>query len=415
MKSSRLVSLFFGMVCLSVTAEDWPCWRGPDGLGISHDSGFPTEWSKTQHVRWTTEIPGKGASSPTVVGGHVYVTSQTQDTGLHVLALNRKTGSILWNQEVGKGKAKAHQLHNMATPTAVSDGKHVWAMFGTGDLVCLDVDGKEVWKRALAADYGAYNANHGYGSSPMLWKGRLFVTVMHQGPSFLLALDARSGKTLWKKDRNLSAREEGNDSYSSPIFVETRSRTDLVLAGAEALTGYDPSSGDLHWELKGLTVPHAYGRTIAGPTAGEGVVISVASGFQNRGYTIAVQSGGSGEVTNRFWTLEKFSPDCPTPVIHKGLLFCIRDDGMASCVNLKTGAAHWQERLFTENVKVSPVAADGRVYFTSGQGNCVVVKASNQLEVLARNSWNEETLSSPALSEGQLFLRAGSAVSCIAH
>ena len=416
MKLPSLVLISIGLLTASALATDWPCWRGADGLGVSPDAGFPTDWSRTHHVTWSVPVPGKGASSPIVVGNRVYLTAQTADTGLHVLAIDRSTGAITWDRELAQGTGKAHQLHNMATPTAVSDGRLVWSLFGTGDLACLSADGQVVWQRNLGKEYGPYTANHGYGSSPMLLNGRLFITMMHQGPSYLLAVDARTGTNLWKVDRNLGAREEANDSYSSPLVVHDGDRTDVVLAGAEAVTAYDPLTGTARWTVKGLDVPHAYGRTISGLTAGEGMVIAVASGFQNRGYTTALRTGGAGDVTptHRAWTLNKFSPDCPTPVIHRGLLFSIRDDGMASCVNLKTGEPHWQERLFSDNVKVSPVAADGRIYFTSGQANCTVVRASETFEVLARNLWNEETLSTPALSNGQIFLRTVGGLSCIA-
>ncbi|HTI70053.1 MAG TPA: PQQ-binding-like beta-propeller repeat protein [Candidatus Limnocylindria bacterium] len=411
-----LTALGFGFVTLSAPGADWPCWRGIDGLGVSPDRGFPLEWSKTNHVAWKTELSGRGASSPTVVGDRVYLTTQTEDKGLHVLALDRKDGALLWDREVAKGAVHANQIHNMATPTAAADDKHVWVLFGTGDLACLDRAGKTVWQRSLAKDYVPYHANHGYGSSPMLLDGRLFIPYLHQGPSFVLAVDAATGTNIWKQDRMLGAREEANDSYSSPIFVHNGGRAEVVVAGAQALNAYDPTTGAERWILKDLTVPHPYGRTIAGSTAGDGLIVAVASGFQNRGYTVAVKAGGQGDITatHKAWTFNKFSPDCPTPVIHQGLLFCIRDDGMASCVDMKTGEPQWQERLFTENAKVSPVAADGRIYFTSGQANCIVVKASSKFEVLARNNWNEETLSTPSLSKGQIFLRTTSGLACIA-
>lgn len=416
MNSSLLTGSLLGAFALSTFAADWSNWRGPDGLGVSAEKGFPLHWSKTNHVAWTRDLPGKGASSPVTAGDRLYVTAQTPDTGLHLLALDRKSGATLWDVEVAKGKARAHQLHNMATPTPAADGKHVWVLFGTGDFACVDAAGKVVWQRNLAKEYGAYNANHGYGSSPMLLDGRVFVPFMHQGPSYLLAVDAATGKNVWKQDRNFEAREEGKDSYSSALFVRTDNRTDLVLAGAEALNAYDPVTGNQRWIVKGLEAPHPYGRTIAGATAGEGLIVAVTSGFQNRGQTVAVKAGGEGDVTasHRAWSFSKFSPDCPTPVIHQGLLFTIRDDGMASCVDLNTGEAHWQERLFTENVKVSPVAADGRIYFTSGQANCAVVKAAAKFELLARNEWNEETLCTPALSDGRIYLRTFAGLSCLA-
>ncbi len=405
------------LTALSLSAANWANWRGPDGLGVSPEHGFPVAWSKTNHVAWSRELPGKGASSPITFGDRLYVTTQTPDLGLHLLALDRRTGATLWDTLVGQGKARAHQLHNMATPTPVTDGELVWVLFGTGDFACVKADGKILWQRQIAKEYGAYNANHGYGSSPMLLDGRVYVPWMHQGPSYLLAVDGKTGKNAWKQDRSFSAREEGKDSYSSAVFVRTGNRTDVVLEGAEAMNAYDPATGQQRWIVKGLEASHPYGRTIAGVTAGEGLIVAVTSGFQNRGQTVAYRAGGEGDVTqsHRAWVFSKFSPDCPTPVIHEGLLFCIRDDGMASCVDLKTGETHWQERLFTENVKVSPVAADGRIYFTSGQANCVVVKAAAKFEVLARNEWNEETLSTPALSDGRIYLRTFHGLACLAN
>ncbi len=396
-------------------AADWSGWRGSDGTAVSHDRGFPLSWSRTENVAWTADLPGKGASSPIVVAGRVILTSQTEDHGLHVLAFDAKTGKPLWDQVVANGNARAHSLHNMATPTAVASKDRIWVLFGTGDVACLNFSGKVLWHRALAPEYGAYKANHGYGSSPLLIGDRLYIAWMHQGPSVLLALDSSNGKTLWKADRNLGAREEANDSYSSPLAVRESGRTSVVLAGAEALNAYDPATGQERWVFKGIKVDHPYGRTIAGATAGENTVIAVASGFQNRGYTLAVGTGGSGDVTatHKRWTAQKFAPDCPTPVIDQGRVFLIRDDGMASCLDLKTGESFWQERLFSDNVKVSPVAAEGRIYFTSGQGNCVVVKSGPKLEILARNEWKEETLSTPAFSSGRIYLRAGNHLSCI--
>jgi outer membrane protein assembly factor BamB len=249
----------------------------------------------------------------------------------------------------------------------------------------------------------------------MLLDGRLYVTCMHQGPSYLLAIEAATGKDIWKKDRNLGPTDEAQDSYSSPIFLRAGGRTQLVLAGSEAVNAYDPATGDQMWILDGLKVPHAFGRTISGPAAGEGIVVAVASGFQNRGYTLAIKADGKGNVTptHRLWTSNKFSADCPTPVVYEGKVFAIRDDGIASCLDLKTGEPYWQERLYSANVKVSPVAGDGKVYFMNGQGNCAVVKADAKLEVLAMNERNEATISTPAISGGRLFFRTERGLYCV--
>jgi outer membrane protein assembly factor BamB len=414
----RKASAAFIAVCLltltnALVAADWLSFRGPDGLGISSEKGLPTEWSKEKNITWKLALPGKGASSPIIVGDRIYVTAQTDDNGLHVLAIDRKKGEILWDQEIDRGKLHANNLHNMATPSPVSDGKLIWAMFGTGDLVCLDRSGKTQWKRNLVKEYGVYKTNHGYGSSPMLDDGKLFIVCMHQGPSYVLALDSKSGKNLWKQDRNLEAKEEAQDSYSSPIFLRARGRTQLVLEGAETVTAYDPAKGDLLWSSGGLKVPHPYGRTISGLAAGEGTVVAVASGFQNRGYTVALKADAKSDTDRKLWTQTKYAPDCPTPIIYRGKVFMIRDDGNASCLDLKTGEPLWQERLFSSNVKVSPVAGDGKVYFLSGQANCTVVKASDKFEVVSKNDLNESTLTTPAISRGQIFLRTDKGLYCV--
>jgi outer membrane protein assembly factor BamB len=405
--------------CLSIAstllAADWANWRGPDGLGVSPESTAPLTWSKDEHVAWKAAVPGRGASSPIVVGNRVYLTSQTPDQGLHLLAYDQATGKPVWDREIARGKLHAHDLHNMATPTAVSDGKRIWVLFGTGDLACVEADSRIVWQRNLVKEFGPLKTNHGYGSSPMLDGDQLYVVRMHQGPdSYVLALDAQTGKDRWKQDRSNQAREEGKDSYSSPIFHRFGGQTEVIVAGAEVLNAYDPATGKVRWSVNGLDVPHPYGRTIAGPTAGEGVVVAVTSGFQNRGATVGIRAGGQGDITttHKLWTATRFAPDCPTPVIAKGMLFSIRDDGMASCLDLKTGEARWQERLFTDNVKVSPLIAAGRVYFTSGQGNTTVVQVSPKLEVLARNSLNEATLGTPAVSGGRFYLRTETGLYC---
>lgn len=416
--SSLLAAASFSFVLLHgpLGAADWACWRGPDGLGVSAEKTAPLAWSKEKGIVWKAEVPGKGASSPIVVGDRVYLTTQTSENGLHLLAYDRKTGAVAWDREVSRGKVHAHDLHNMATPTPVSDGSRVWVLFGTGDLACVDRDGKTVWHRNLTKEFGPLKTNHGYGSSPMLDGDRLYVVRMHQGAdSFVMAVNPATGATLWKKDRSYPAREEGKDSYSTPVFHRHGGSMEVVVAGAEVLDAYAPATGEVLWTVKGMDVPHPYGRTIAGPTVGEGVVVAVASGFQNRGYTIGVKAGGRGDITatHKLWTSKPFSADCPTPVIVDGMLFSVRDDGMASCLDLKTGEARWQERLWTDNVKVSPLAVAGRVYFTSGQGNTVVVKAAPKFEVLARNELKEYTISTPAFSGGRFYLRTEAGLYCI--
>jgi len=231
---------YFALLLLALTgsllplpAADWPCWRGPDGLGVSREKDLPVSWSRDRNIAWQVELPGKGASSPIVAADRVYLTTQTEDSGLHVLAFDRASGRLLWDREIGRGRLHANSLHNMATPTPISDGANIWALFGTGDLACLDLAGKVIWSRNLVKEYGQFKTNHGYGSSPMLEAAKLFVVCMHQGPSYVLAIDAKTGKNLWRKDRDLGLTDEAQDSYSSPLFLPAKGQTPLVLEGAE--------------------------------------------------------------------------------------------------------------------------------------------------------------------------------------
>lgn len=403
------------LVSTAMHAADWPGWRGVDALGVSPETTLPLEWSKEKNIAWKAAVPGKGASSPIIVSGRVFLTTQAEGDGLHVLAYDAKGGRLLWDTELARGRLKSHDLHNMATPTAVSDGRSVWVVFGTGDYARLDLGGKVIWHRNFVKETGSIKTNHGYGISPLLIDGRLYLALMHQGPSWVMAVDAATGSDVWKKERQFGAEAEAQDSYSSPFVLRGNGAPQLVYAGGEVINAYDPATGNEVWKFGGLKVNHPYGRTIAGPTGGEGTVVVVASGFQNRGYTTAIRAGGRGDITetHKLWTSQKFSADCPTPVIHGSRLYSIRDDGNASCLDLKTGDVLWQERLFSDNVKVSPVVGAGRVYFMSGQGNCTVVADAPKFEVLARNELKEYTVSTPALADGRLYIRTEGGLYCI--
>ncbi|MCS1410281.1 MAG: Serine/threonine-protein kinase AfsK [Verrucomicrobia subdivision 3 bacterium] len=392
---------------LPALADDWTAWRGGTKQGVSNERNLPLRWSSTRGIRWQAKPAGWGNASPIIVGSQVFVTSQTDNHDLLVSALRVTDGRSLWATKIANGTGTAHQLHNMATPTPVSDGNHVWALYGTGDLACLDLQGKILWQRNLQNDYHSYDIMHGMGTSPILHNGALYIACLHQGPSYLLAIDARTGKQLWKQDRELGTTGEARDSYSTPILFQHRAATYLAISGGNYVDAYELRNGSRLWQCDGLDVPHPYGRTIAGPTFGENTIVTVASGFSNRGYTIALDLDRSDDDDNpsERWRVKRYSADCPTPVIYNGMVFMIRDDGIASCLDLETGEAHWQERVHSENVKISPVVADQRVYFLSGQANCAVVKAAKTFEILERNELNEETLSAPAISNGSIYIR----------
>lgn len=413
MSRSIVLAILLGLLSRQACrSADWPGWRGSSAHGVSIERDLPVTWSRTENIRWRVEPFGKGASSPVVIGKRLYLTAQTDDLSLYVLAYSTESGEPVWKTKIAEGKTGSHELHNMATPTVAANDENLWALFGTGDLACLDHDGKILWKRNLQKVYGDYKVMWGMGTSPILHDGKLYIACMHSGPSYLLCVDGISGRDNWKADRDHGARREARDSYSSPTLATVDGKTQVIVSGADHIDSYDPDTGERIWWSKGLDVPHHFGRTIASPTAAGKFVFTIASGFQNRGYVLAMNADGTGNttVTKRLWKSSRYSPDCASPLLYYGMAFMIRDDGMASCLNLSQGFANWTERLFADNVKVSPVAADGKIYFLNGRGNCTVVKASKEFEVLAQNDLNESTIASMAISDRHLFIRTEEAL-----
>ncbi len=387
--------------------DDWERWRGPAGLGVSTETALPLRWSTKENIAWTLDLPEWGNSSPVVVGDRIYLTTQTKDTSLVVIAVDRIKGRLLWQKTIGKGKLKTHRLHNMATPTVVADRERVWALFGTGDLACLDADGKELWKKNMQKEHGKYTIKWGMGSSLVLHDGLVFVTCMHSAPSYVLALDGKTGRKAWKSERNFSAKGEGNDAYSTPIIVGEGRDAQLVVSGAEHLNAYDPATGKEVWRCGGLAVSHAYGRAISSPSFSDGIFVAVASGFKSQGHTMGVKAGGRGDVTktHRLWVQKSKSPDCSTPLCYQGLVYMNNDLGVVTCMDLKTGKVKWQERLLSGDSKVSPIAADGKIYFFSNNTECKVVKAGPEGKVLAENKLEGVMMATPAISDGKLYFR----------
>ena len=392
----------------AVSAEDWPRWRGPGGLGVSSETSIPKRWSDESGIAWKTPLPGWGNSSPIVVGDRIYLTSQTDDHALQVIAVDTGTGKVLWSRSRGKGTQHAHKLQNMASPTAVSDGKHVWALFATGHLVCFDLAGKHLWQKELQKEFGRYTIQWGMGSSPILTENCVVITCMDRGPSYLVAFEKESGDLAWKQTRDLKSEGEGRDAYSTPIQITSGGRAQIVVSGADHVDAYDPQTGKQIWISSGLQVPHPYGRAIASPTFAGDTVIAVASGFRGEGHILAVKSTGMGDITEsaRRWRYSgKYAPDCSTPVAYDGRLYMVNDRGIGSCLDLKSGKTLWEERLFRADVKGSIVAADGAIYVSNVDGECKVLAAGDKLKVLSTNKLEGTTLSTPAIADGRIYIR----------
>ncbi len=409
----RHVLIFGGLwcaLCVSVVrAEPWPGFRGAAGTGVSTETNLPVTWSETENLAWQADLPGRGASSPAVVGDRIYVTSQDEDEQLWVIAIDRKDGRILWEKNVGEGTLVGYGppnlfrgRNNAATPTPSADEEHVWAFFGTGHLVCLDPSGEVVWSHNLAEEYAAYDIKFGMASSPRLWGDLLYVACMHKGPSYVVAFNKETGDEVWFADRTLPAVADGTDAYSSPVILESSDGDQLVVVGADHVNAYDTQTGEQIWISAGLKVKSEYGRLNASPTICEGAIVCASRGES----TIAVRTGGKGDITesHRLWNYKNMA-DCPTPTCHNGIVYAPRDDGTGRAFDALTGKRYWQKRLKGKVYRASPVVADGKVYILSKEGICTVIEEGRTFKLLAENKLPGEFFATPAISDGFIYLR----------
>ena len=413
-----LVMLSLAVVLIAGTparADLWPQFRGATGDGVSKEANLPAKWSADSGVLWKTDLPGFGNSSPAVTEKLVVLTTQTKDDALWVLILDRATGKLTKEIKVGSGKLAAKgpanlyaHRHNPATPSPIAVGNRVWAFFGSGLLVCVDAaSGSIVWQKDMVAEYGEYDITFGMGSTPRYWNGLLYVSCLTKDASYVVAFDAKNGKKKWKVDRRLPAKDDGPDAYSTPIVAGH----ELLISGSDHVNSYDLLTGKQLWVSNGLAIDSPYGRVIASPVATEeGIVIATSGnpGGGGKGRVIAVNAlGEKGDVSSkRVWTQEKSSPDSSTPVAINGLVFMLADAGILTCADVRTGEVKYTKRLGEGPYHASLVAADGKVYAQSTTGTCTVIKADDSGDVLAENKLEGQFFSTPAISNGVVFLRA---------
>lgn len=445
-KAFRL-SLLLIVACAYVPAQapqhaHWPQWRGPFFNGMARGDA-PTSWSDTSNVKWKAAIPGKGLSTPVIWGDRIFLTTaiptgkpaaaapsadpQTGGQGrgqggrgaggdtapqpeqrFEVLALDRKTGKIVW-QKTAKVAAPHEGYHRVygsfASNSPVTDGKNVYAFFGSRGLYAYDFNGKLIWEK----DFGVQmkiKLGFGEGTAPLLDGDRLFLVFDHEAGSFMVALDKRNGKELWRVSR-----DEGT-SWSTPLAIEHGGRKQLIVAATKKVRSYDPENGKVIWEAAGLGA-----NTIPMPVYYNGIVY-VMSGFRDP-KLMAIKLGKEGDLTGSdsiLWTQTRGLAYTTSPVLHENRLYFVTDNGLISAYNAFTGEAYFaQTRLpKTYNFKASPVGANGKLYLATEDGDVVVVKMGEKLEVIATNTLADQVfLASPVIAGGELFLRGQNQLFCI--
>jgi outer membrane protein assembly factor BamB len=395
-------------------ADNWPQWRGPDMNGVSREKNLPLNWTTEENVAWKLALPGLSGSTPIVWRDRVFLNVAEGDD-LYLWCVDRTKGALAWKKQLGSGNVKMRK-QNMSSPSPVTDGKNVYVMTGTGVIKAFDFSGKELWSRDLQREYGAFGLNWGYASSPLLTADALYIQVLHgmktDDPSYVMRLDKANGKTIWKVDRPTDAISESPDSYTTPALLRYGKTVELVVTGGDCVTGHDLSSGKELWRANGLNPENnPYYRIVASPVIFNEIIYAPTRVRP----LLALKSGGRGDVTKShlLWTTMN-GPDVPTPVTDGQYFYVVNDKGIVWCLDAKTGAeVYAQQRLKPGTYSGSPVLADGKIYVTNEDGLTSVIKAGPKFEILAENALNDYCLSSPAISDGQIFIRTTGALYCI--
>lgn len=416
----------------------WAQWRGPFATGVAPHGNPPVEWSETKNIRWKIQVPGKGHSTPIIWGDRLFITTaiETEKAGKPqgkeegdkqsrswmapsttdkiqkyiILAINRKDGKIIWQKtlkEEWPEEASSHNLGSWASNSAVSDGSHVYAYFGSRGLYCLDMQGNLKWER----DFGQMNKRmtFGEGSSPALYEDKIVILWDHEGKSFIYTLDKNTGKDIWKLERDEIT------SWSTPLIITHEGKPQVITSATKFVRSYDLNTGKLLWQVTGLTdnvIPH--------PMEANGIVY-VASGFRGNAMFAIRLKGAQGDLTGTnaiAWKLDKDTPYTPSPVLYKNLLYMLKsNNGILSCYDARDGKEYYSKQRLEgmSEVYASPVAANDRIYITGHKGTKYVIKHGSTFAVLTKNQLDDTFNASPAVVDNDIYLRGYKNLYCISQ
>jgi outer membrane protein assembly factor BamB len=440
MRATLLLLFPFLMAPIFAGDADWPRWRGPANDGMARGDA-PLHWSDTEHIKWKAEIPGRGHSSPVIWGDRVFVTTAVptgvtppapEDAGtstnngrgrggfgnnrgpqpeqkLVLMALDRKTGKLLW-QQVAKVATPHEGYHptygSFASNSPVTDGQHVVAFFGSRGVYCYDMDGKKIWEKDFGIQLKMF-MTFGEGAWPVIEGSKLLLLFDNEADSFLVALDVATGKELWR-----TPRPDGNTNWSGPVVFTVDGKKQVIVSATKKVHSYDLETGKPIWEVAGLGQ-----NTIPAPVAGDGLVFLM-SGFRNPNL-MAVKLGRQGDLTGTdaiVWQNQRGNSYTASPVLDDGKLYFVTDSGMLTCLDAKTGKPFYQQQRLPKpyNFKASPVGVNGKLYLATEEGDVVIVKMGETYEVLATNTLEGQIfIATPAIAGGEIYLRAQNTLFCI--
>ncbi len=375
--------------------NDWPWWRGPSRNGIASETSVPTKFGDGENMAWKAKVPGRGHSSPTVVGDRIYLTTAFKEDERHcVVAFDRQTGQEVWQVEVNQGAfpEKNHAKNTEATPTIASDGERLFVTFyhhNQVELITLDFDGKVLWRKKVA-DFHPKMYEYGYAPSPVIYRGNVIVASEYDGDSFVTALDRVSGKKAWQTKRLSSI------SFSTPVIAKVAGKDQMLMSGQQFVTSWNPVNGKPNWAVPGTTY------ATCGTMVWEGDIVFASGGFP-KAETIAVKADGSKKV---LWTNNQKCYE-QSMIVHDGYLYALNDSGVMYCWHGESGEEKWKHRL-SGPVSASPVLAGGNIYWANEAGTMYVFQPTpEKFDLVAENKVGSSAFASPAICGGQIFLRVG--------
>jgi outer membrane protein assembly factor BamB len=432
----RLAILVLFLSSITVNAQNWPSFRGPNASGVAEGANPPVTWDleKSQNVLWKTGIPGLSHSSPIVWGNNIFVitavsseakpTFKAKDRGIGlanddashtwmIFALDKRNGRVIWTEKAYEGvpRAKRHVKATQANSTPVTDGRYVVALFGSEGLACYDIKGKLQWKQDLGVlNPGLWDdkeSSWGHASSPIIYRDLVIVQADGHKQSFIAAFNLKDGKQAWRVERNEIT------SWTTPAIYQGKDRVELIVNGGRYIRGYDPLTGKELWRFADNDTQVKMQAPLIAHD-----LIYITGGYPPGRAMYAFRPGAAGDISlksgedkNAFlaWTTSKGSPYTPTPIIYGDLFYALADTGVLSAYDAKTGENIYQQRLPT-SFSASPIAANGKLYLSSEDGDVFVVKAGRQYELLTRNSMGQPLMATPALTDGMLIIRGENAL-----
>lgn len=428
MNNSRMIT-WIAVITFAISAPtraaDWPQWRGPFFDGSTNEMNLPDSWGETENVAWVSPLPGVSGATPVISNGRVFVSSMVgQGPDFVALCFDASDGRKLWEKPIGSDTRKFPR-NNMASPSPVADGKSVFFLYGSGHLVGFDYAGRELWSRNIETEHGNLALKFGYGSSPLLLDGRLFILVIRRnkpymrpkadGPldSYLLALEPKTGKTLWKQHRPTNAFDEGMETYSTPVPFVRDGKTEILNTGADFVTSNDLATGKELWRFEYQTTKVRDSRVIPSLVTGDGLIFG---SRHKHGGVFALKPGNAARIV---WEFDAPVPDCSTPLYYRGRLYVldgVKNGKVVTCLDPKTGRQFWQGKIGGRGPwRASLTGADGKLYCINETGEIVVLAAGgNEFKIIFETKTDETPIqSSIAVAGGRLYIRTAKNLHCI--